>query len=59
MDGDPTLLFALCRAIEDSADNGFQTLDRDSLLAIHAALLALKFEIEQVLTFKTKDDPLN
>jgi hypothetical protein len=49
MAGDPRLLIAFSRALAECADNGFHLLDRDGLLAVHRALMAIKGEIEQML----------
>ena len=49
MPDDPRLLIAFCHAIEQSAANGFEVLDREKLLAIHGALMTLKVQIEETL----------
>jgi hypothetical protein len=49
MPDDPRLLIAFCHVIEKSAANGFEMLDRESLLAIHRALMTLKDQIEDAL----------
>ncbi len=60
MSEDPRLLIAFCHAIEKSAANGFGMLDRESLVAIHRALMTLKGQIEEALTHSDDDDePLN
>jgi hypothetical protein len=42
MPADPLRLLSFCRAIEEASDDGLQMLDRDSLLAVHKALTAVK-----------------
>ena len=49
MSEDPRLIIAFAKAIEESATNGFGLLDRDSLIAIHRALMTLKGQIETAL----------
>lgn len=49
MNDDPRLIIAFAKAIEESAGNGFSLLDRDSLIAIHRALMTLKDQIETAL----------
>jgi hypothetical protein len=57
MNDDPRLIIAFAKAIEDSACNGFGLLDRDSLVAIHRALMTLKGQIETALEDLDKGDP--
>jgi hypothetical protein len=49
MPADPSRLLRFCRAIEEASDGGLQMLDRDSLLAVHKLLTAVKEEIERTL----------
>lgn len=53
--GDPRLLIAFSKALEECADNGFSMLDREGLLAIHRALIVVKNEIEQALEQRAGD----
>ncbi|WP_414463744.1 hypothetical protein [Hyphomicrobium sp. DY-1] len=60
MSEDPRLLIAFCHAIEKSAANGFGMLDRNSLVAIHRALMTLKDQIEDAIArFEDDEKPLN
>ncbi len=49
MNDDPRLIIAFAKVIEESSGNGFGLLDRDSLIAIHRALMTLKGQIETAL----------
>ena len=46
---DPVRLLSFCQAIQESSVDGLRALDRESLLAVHKALMAPKDEIEQIL----------
>lgn len=60
MNDDPRLIIAFAQAIEESACNGFGLLDRDTLVAIHRALMTLKGQIESALAdLDAKDSQMN
>ena len=46
----PAELLSLCRAIEETSENWKFAADRESLLAIHRALMNLNQEIERALS---------
>jgi hypothetical protein len=55
MAGDPRLLIAFSKALQQCAGNGLHLLDRDGLLAIHRALMTVKDEIERELAQRPDD----
>lgn len=59
MNEDPRLIIAFAQAIEESACNGFGLLDRDTLLAVHRALMTLKGQIEEALATLEARDSMN
>jgi hypothetical protein len=46
----PLRLLSFYREIEVASHKGLMALDREDLLALHKALVNLKFEVEQLLT---------
>jgi hypothetical protein len=42
-------LLSFCHAMEESSDDPLPPLDRESLLAVHKTLTALKDDVEQAL----------
>ncbi len=57
MAGDPRLLIAFSQELERCGANGLHLLDRESLLSIYRALLAVKLEVEKELALRS--DELN
>ena len=52
----PAELLSLCCAIEETSENWKLAADRESLLAIHKALMNLKEEIERALSQLPEDE---
>ncbi len=46
---DPSILLVLCRALENEAPAGLQSLTREHLIRVHAFLAGLKGDVEQLL----------
>jgi hypothetical protein len=46
---DPSILLVLCRALENEACNGLESLKCEHLIKIHRSLAALKEDVERLL----------
>ena len=56
MAADPLRLLSFYREIEEASHKGLMVLDREDLLALHKALVSIKFEVEQLLIQSPADE---